>query len=102
MDTKVFRNIQFCLARVSACEYTRAHDCLWMVVWEQGKWERGSKLSDGEGKIPSHGERFYCVSKSPYFLFDLSLMDGLSSESLHPGGCAVFLIIRMSFTMSTT
>ena len=31
------------------------------------------------------------VSKSPYFHYDLSLMDSCSSESLHHGGYALFL-----------
>lgn len=45
---------------------------------------------------------FYFVSKSLYFCHDFSRIDSCSFERLHPGGCTLFLIIRMSFTPSTT
>lgn len=74
-----------------------------------GRWGgRGRRQRGGEEKsyktgriLPNHGVRSYHVPKSPYFHYEFSLKDNHSFESLHPGGCVLFLIIRMSFTISS-
>lgn len=44
--------------------------------------------------VPSHVMRLGFISKTPYFHYDFSLMNGYGFESLHPGGCALFFNSR--------